>query len=78
MMEALRKQGGGGGGGGGALGGLAGTIGSLAGSLAGGGVAGAAAGMLASYVLGAASMGGQVPVLCCDKQVDVYTARLSI
>jgi hypothetical protein len=40
--------------------------------------AGMAAGALASFVLGANSMGGQIPVLSCDKQIDVHQQRLAI
>ena len=80
MMESLKKQKGPGGAPA-ALGGLPATLGSLAGSLGGGltgMAAGMAAGMLGSFVLGAASMGSQMPVLCCDKQIDVYQQQLSI
>jgi hypothetical protein len=83
MMEALKKQGGTGGGAGALMGGLpmASTLGNL-GSALGGGLtgmaAGAAAGMLANFVLGPGAMGGQIPVLCCDKQVDIYQQTLSI
>lgn len=80
MMESLKKQKGAGGGAS-PLGGLPGTLGSLAGSLGGGltgAAAGMAAGMLASFVLGPGALGGQMPVLCCDKQVDVYQQQLSI
>lgn len=80
MMESLKKQGSVGGGGGGALGGLTsslGTLGGLGGGLTGM-AAGMAAGMLANFVLGPGAMGGQVPVLSCDKQIDVHATRLSI
>lgn len=79
MMESLKKQGAvaGGGGGGGVLGSALGTLGGLGGGLTGM-AAGMAAGMLASFVLGPGSMGGQVPVLSCDKQVDIHQARLAI
>lgn len=82
MMESLKKQGavGGGGGGGGIMGALPGGLSSLGGL--GGGLtgmaAGMAAGMLASFVLGPGAMGGQVPVLSCDKQVDIHQTRLAI
>lgn len=81
MMESLKKQGAvGGGSSGGMLGGLPG-LGSLAGGLGGGltgMAAGMAAGMLANFVLGPGAMGGQVPVLSCDKQIDVHQQRLAI
>jgi hypothetical protein len=82
MMESLKKQGaaGGGGGGGGIMGALPSglsSLGALGGGLTGM-AAGMAAGMLASFVLGPGSMGGQVPVLSCDKQIDVHQTRLAI
>lgn len=80
MMESLKKQGavgGGGGGSGGVLGSTLGTLGGLGGGLTGM-AAGMAAGMLASFVLGPGAMGGQVPVLSCDKQVDIHQMRLAI
>jgi hypothetical protein len=81
MMETLRTQAGGGSG----LsipslpGGLGGMAGKLAGALGGmGGTTGAAVGLVSSFLLGPGVLGGQVPVICCDKQVDLYTARLAI
>jgi hypothetical protein len=78
-MQALKKQGAtqSGGAAGGLLGALPAGLGML-GSAFGGGAAGMAAGYLASFALGSASLGRQAPVLCCDKQIDVYSTPLSI
>lgn len=58
-------------------GGLPGGLGALAGGMTGG-LAGAAMGLMASFLLGPGAMGGQVPVICCDKQIDLYATRLGI
>jgi hypothetical protein len=68
MHETLERVTGGGGGGGmqlpgGALGGLVSVL--LQGTLMGGGG-------------GMGGMGGQSPVLCCDKQIDLYNTRINI
>ncbi|WIA30183.1 hypothetical protein OEZ86_000275 [Tetradesmus obliquus] len=81
MMETLRKQAGGGGGL--SMPALPGGLGSMAGKLAGalggmGGTTGAAVGLVSSFLLGPGALGEQVPVICCDKQVDLYAARLAI
>lgn len=62
MMEALRKQGGGG----------APSLSSL------GGLGGGLGGLVANFLLGPVAMGGQTPVMCCDKPVDLYSTRLAI
>eukprot|EP00879_Flechtneria_rotunda_P001214 GHRR01001361.1.p1 GENE.GHRR01001361.1~~GHRR01001361.1.p1 ORF type:complete len:431 (+),score=130.21 GHRR01001361.1:238-1530(+) len=67
MMETLRKQ----------SAGAAGPA-SLAIPGLGGGLSGIAVGMMASFLLGGAALGGQVPVICCDKQVDLYNICLRI
>jgi hypothetical protein len=66
MRESLNKQGG-------AVGGLPLPIPSM-----GGGLAGLGMQMVASFLLGPAAMGGQTPVLCCDKKVDLYNTTLAI
>jgi hypothetical protein len=81
MMETLRKQAGGGSGL--PMPALPSGLGSMAGKLAGalggmGGTTGAAVGLVSSFLLGPGALGGQVPVICCDKQVDLYAARLAI
>lgn len=76
MMETLAKQGGVGGG----MPSLPGKLGQLAGGLGGmgGGLTGAAVGLVSSFLLGPGALGGQVPVVCCDKQVDLYATQLAI
>lgn len=71
MMDSLQKRMGGS-----SAGGLPSGLSALTGS--GGGLAGAAVGLMASFLLGGGAMGGQVPVVCCDKQVDLYSTRLGI
>ena len=66
MQESLKKQGG-------AAGGLPFAIPSMGGGLAGMGMQ-----LVSSFLLGPAAMGGQTPVLCCDKKVDLYNTRLAI
>eukprot|EP00775_Hariotina_reticulata_P010905 gene10905-11059_t len=65
MMETLRQQQGPGG-----------TSSALSGLS--GGLTGVAVGLMASFLLGAGALGGQVPVICCDKQVDLYNMTLAI
>jgi hypothetical protein len=64
MMETLRQQTGGGGGG--------------LGLPTGGGLGGLVGGLVSSFLLGPAAMGGQTPVLCSDKPIDLYTTMLHI
>lgn len=68
MMEVLCKQASSGG-----AAGLPGLPGGLGGRLTG-----VAMGLMASFLLGAGALGGQVPVICCDKQIDLYATRLAI
>eukprot|EP00878_Enallax_costatus_P028864 GHUV01031216.1.p1 GENE.GHUV01031216.1~~GHUV01031216.1.p1 ORF type:complete len:146 (+),score=39.72 GHUV01031216.1:1438-1875(+) len=70
MMDSLHKRMGGS-----SAGGLPSGLTSLTG---GGGLTGAAVGLMASFLLGGGAMGAQVPVICCDKQVDLYATRLGI
>ncbi len=62
MMEALRRQSGG-----------ASTPSALLGGLSGG-----LGGLVASFLMGPSTMGGQTPVLCCDKPVDLYATTLML
>lgn len=66
MMDSLQKRMGGS-----SAGGLPGGLNTLTG-------AGGLAGLMSSFLLGGGAMGVQVPVICCDKQVDLYANRLGI
>jgi hypothetical protein len=43
-----------------------------------GGLAGMGVKLVTSFLLGPGAMGGQTPVLSCDKQVDLYNTNLQL